>query len=333
MEVQTSAVLDAMRKLADTSKGGRDPTLVRQLYALALLNREDAMRRLHSGLPPDVSLSQQPPSSLALARPTGTPSSSFRPGALNISHRTSGKRHRPGRRFGAMSSGVERSADAMQAISEARSRAIPAFPAGYGVPLVPGRILSQPPSRAQTADPQVSARGSNGRGPSPRASSASASNASVLARAPLRVADLETALPTKLGHNEPRPLLVLDASRSHPKLEPLPKSTVRDLLDMPTVRSATPRLPGYSHSGPSVASGGGGSLYGSALYPSSGGGGFSAPRTNFAATAPAKGSFDAWAAAEEDLEHRATQAARQEQMHEVKLAANVGSDGPAALGY
>ena len=66
-----SPIVEAMRRLEPSAGkaplGPTDqPSLVQQLYALALLNREDAMRRLNGRLPVDMILSQQPPSLLAL---------------------------------------------------------------------------------------------------------------------------------------------------------------------------------------------------------------------------------------------------------------------------
>lgn len=65
-----SLIRSAMRRL-DPGSDGSSSSMVRQLYALALLNREDARRRLSSssGMPADMLLAQQPPSLLALAGP------------------------------------------------------------------------------------------------------------------------------------------------------------------------------------------------------------------------------------------------------------------------
>ena len=107
-----SPILDAMRKLdPQGGRAGGQPSLVRQLYALALLRREDARRRLQSGggAAEDLLLSQRPPSSLALAAPPEGSKASFRAsvsaGGPRRSHLSSRASSRTGgsRRFGAIS--------------------------------------------------------------------------------------------------------------------------------------------------------------------------------------------------------------------------------------
>jgi hypothetical protein len=129
-----SPILEAMQRLDPNGAATtQQPSLVRQLYALALLNREDARRRL-SNLSQDVYLSQQPPSLLALASPsmTSEPAPDFRSrpssrvGSRPAS-RSSFSRSLPPRNFGAVRlNGSERGAGgagaelAMQRIAAAR---------------------------------------------------------------------------------------------------------------------------------------------------------------------------------------------------------------------
>jgi len=341
-------VLDAMRKL-DT-KG--EPSLVRQLYALALLNRDDAMRKFHSGLPPDVILAQQPPSLLALARPPESgKSSGFQPARtapLRKPPRTAvpmRTRVRTGPRFGAMSSCIEqRGDDATHAISAARERAIPAFQIGYGVP---DRIARAQTANAQFAsltgtDPRAERARSLYDGNSSFASTLGAAGSSLatLSKAPLRPSDLEATLPVRLSQAGPHSLSSpSDLSRaagqnrfSKQQLTPLPRSTVRELLEVPTVRAATPNGPNgppslkptaheLSRRRPLGQSGD--------LMPGSDASfGFMGPRDGFGGFgAPRKASFDAWAAAEEDLKYRAEQEVRREQHKTVNIAAAIGREG------
>jgi len=235
-------VLDAMRKL-DTKSN--EPSLVRQLYVLALLNRDEAMRRMHFGLPPDVVLAQQPPSLLALARPPAP--SSFQSAGFHLKPSTStGVRPRRSRVFGAMSGAAEKGADAVQAISAARERAIPHFPPGYGVPPIGHERVS---TRAQTADPFSSSAPT--RAPTftaPTSASASGlhstSPSALLARPPLRPADLENAYPVRLSlYEPPSPEHRLGASsgssgRGKPRL-PTMALPVRELLATPPMRAPT----------------------------------------------------------------------------------------------
>jgi len=356
-------VLDAMRKL-DTKSN--EPSLVRQLYVLALLNRDEAMRRMHFGLPPDVVLAQQPPSLLALARPPAP--SSFQSAGFHLKPSTStGVRPRRSRVFGAMSGAAEKGADAVQAISAARERAIPHFPPGYGVPPIGHERVS---TRAQTADPFSSSAPT--RAPTftaPTSASASGlhstplhstSPSALLARPPLRPADLENAYPVRLSlYEPPSPEHRLGASsgssgRGKPRL-PTMALPVRELLATPPMRAPTPGktpLVGYASyaslasleasASESAAVGAGrpmASLSQEQRQQLSGSGG-GAGRAGFsfggASTAPNMGgaqkpSFDAWAAAEEDLKYRAEQETRREEMRTVKTS--IGRDDVGTIGF
>ena len=98
-------MLEAMRRLEGVSK--KEPGLVKQLYDLALLNRDEAVRRIHAGMSEEAAVPQRPPSLLSLSRPPeGVLSSkSFRPAALTRpSHAAANAVHRPrhGPRFGSL---------------------------------------------------------------------------------------------------------------------------------------------------------------------------------------------------------------------------------------
>jgi hypothetical protein len=113
MSAASSAIAEAMRKLDDKGIAEKQPSLVRQLYTLALLNRQDAMRRLHGAGAADMMLAQQPPSLLALARPAESSAAlGFRPStsaaASSATRRSTSparrQRAQPSRgRFGAVS--------------------------------------------------------------------------------------------------------------------------------------------------------------------------------------------------------------------------------------
>ena len=133
-----------MRKLDGGGGAAEQPSLVRQLYTLALLNRQDAMRRLHGANATDMALAQQPPSLLALARPPDAPATAaFRPSTSTAASSptrrslTSGRRHQRAPlsrgRFGAVSAGSGHTSEGTFAIAAARERS-GSFGPGYGVP-------------------------------------------------------------------------------------------------------------------------------------------------------------------------------------------------------
>lgn len=348
-------VLDAMRKL-DTKSN--EPSLVRQLYVLALLNRDEAMRRMHFGLPPDVVLAQQPPSLLALARPSAP--SSFQSAGFHLKPSTStGVRPRRSRVFGAMSGAAEKGADAVQAISAARERAIPHFPPGYGVPPIGHERVS---TRAQTANPFPSAPTRAPTFTAPASASASGlsstSPSALLARPPLRPADLENAYPVRLSlYEPPSPEHRLEPSSGRRGKARLPTMAlpVRELLATPPIRDPTPGktpLVGYASYASLTsleASANEGAVVGAGrprpslsqeqrqqLSGTGGGVGRASFSFGGASTAPTMGgaqkpSFDAWAAAEEDLKYRAEQESRREEMHTVKTS--IGRDDVGTIGF
>ena len=348
-------VLDAMRKL-DTKSN--EPSLVRQLYVLALLNRDEAMRRMHFGLPPDVVLAQQPPSLLALARPSAP--SSFQSAGFHLKPSTStGVRPRRSRVFGAMSGAAEKGADAVQAISAARERAIPHFPPGYGVPPIGHERVS---TRAQTANPFPSAPTRAPTFTAPASASASGlsstSPSALLARPPLRPADLENAYPVRLSlYEPPSPEHRLEPSSGRRGKARLPTMAlpVRELLATPPIRDPTPGktpLVGYASYASLTsleASANEGAVVGAGrprpslsqeqrqqLSGTGGGVGRAGFSFGGASTAPTMGgaqkpSFDAWAAAEEDLKYRAEQESRREEMRTVKTS--IGRDDVGTIGF
>eukprot|EP00900_Chrysochromulina_parva_P019911 jgi/Chrpa1/27921/Chrysochromulina_OHIO_Genome00003908-RA len=276
-------VLDAMRKL-DTKSN--EPSLVRQLYVLALLNRDEAMRRMHFGLPPDVVLAQQPPSLLALARPPAP--SSFQSAGFHLKPSTStGVRPRRSRVFGAMSGAAEKGADAVQAISAARERAIPHFPPGYGVPPIGHERVS---TRAQTADPF---------------SSSAHTRAHLLATPPMRAPTPGKA--PLVGYASYASLASLEAAAS----ESAAVGAGRPMASLS--QEQRQQLSG---------SGGGAGRAGFSF-----GGASTAPNMGGAQ----KPSFDAWAAAEEDLKYRAEQESRREEMRTVKTS--IGRDDVGTIGF
>lgn len=298
-----SPVLHAMQALEAPQK-----SLVQQLYALAILNREDAMRRLHSSaLPHDVSIAQQPPSLLALARPPDSAVPTFR-APPNSPPRTPVYRirPRPSRRFGAVSSGTTRGNDAALAIHAARERAFPTFHDGYGVPT----RRSDHTSRQQSPGTML-AGNLGGAGDSLSDSYLLQPQAPQRAelqplppRTPLRPDDLlrsyptrETTVPPPAPYNSKR-----NGSSSKPQLEPLPRSTVRALLEVPLARG--------SSSEPRAARAMGD---GASLVPP--------PRHSQSASSPR---FDAWAAAEEDLARQAMGEQVGGEMQTLKMAAAIG---------
>jgi hypothetical protein len=141
-----SPVLEAMAKLDKSPSKEGQPSLVRQLYALALLNREDAMRRLNERMPTDMLLAQQPPSLLALAGPPDSVSPAFRqrPFTSPASSSRRGKWPEPlpprrQRQFGAVSlnSGMSGSTGGVYAIAAARAPSLATT--AMGAPAAPGR--------------------------------------------------------------------------------------------------------------------------------------------------------------------------------------------------
>lgn len=334
---------------------GNEPSLVKQLYALALLNRDDAMRRLHSGLSPDVQLAQQPPSMLALARPPeGSGSNTFQPPARRIKDplrsgpraaSTSYSKPRTSRRFGAVITGGGRVDDANHHLNAARARAIPEFRPGYGVPVVHGRL-----TRAQTANAAQSSStlSDSGFAASTSASHfvppslASSSPSAGLGKQPLRPADLN-GLPTRMSHYEPQPLSSPSQrfTRQAVHLAPLPRSTVRALMELPAVRAATP---GREPASALKSSAGeqsrrryepmSSSFGPNDLAPSASSIDVMGPRSGYNIAAPKpESTFDAWAAAEEDLKYRAEQEQRHEQRRSVNLARELGRDDATAIGF
>ena len=200
VDESASPILDAMRRLDPTGAAGasQQPSLVRQLYALALLNREDARRRLHgAGMPTDMVLAQQPPSLLALSGPSPEDDTiNFRrrphtteprsaPAGFGFKASARGRR-----RFGAvsMSSGSAATCSAESALRRAREPSLSvtaigavAPPATWGYSRGGDRLARTmasgqgqhadadagfgdmswaPAQRSQTADPGIGGRGS-----------------------------------------------------------------------------------------------------------------------------------------------------------------------------
>ena len=350
----SSPIIDAMRKLDSVSGTSGQPSLVRQLYALALLNREDAMRRLHNtGVAPDVALAQRPPSLLALAREPDDMAPTFRPvPAIPASPPRTAvgarrARPQPSRPFGTVSANAGSGGDATVAIRAARERSGP-FGTGYGVPGRHERPVSHDSMYHSGLGPTSYASASSlyGYGERPRygerpmPTRPATGGAAAL---PLRAADLEGTYPVREGRLRPLepPGMALIRQSQAAEGAPLPvPRTVRALFEGPWLRPATLTEPGGRARG-FVASSTGGSM------PSSQGGLTKQSMMNQHATGGAQAGvlrhvrsgaamegedgehFDPFAAAEEDLRRSAEKRVHDEQ---VRWVPQSGSGSGLRLG-
>lgn len=342
-----SPVLEAMRRLDPHRPNGpaQQPSLVKQLYALALLNREDAMRRLSGRMPVDMLLAHQPPSLLALASPpTHSTSPAFRERqVLTAAPKPLAKRRPTSRQFGALGmseagGGAVHGASALAAArgpslattamgapgGQARFTRPPMTAPGMGM-AEPGFMsmmiapvnspsmpqLGAPPERSQSAAASVGGRGrpSGGRGPE---------HGSLT---PLRVTDLEQRFPTRTSNyrdsNDPvarQALIAQHHAKAGPPLGHKDRLSVRELLQPggSTARAdpATARLNAVarSTSRPSTRDG---SLRGTSGY---------VPDPSVEAE-----KRDPWKASDEELSAARQKVQHDDDMAAIRMAAAVGA--------
>jgi hypothetical protein len=325
---QSVAVVSAMRRLEAARNPGeadaeKPSSIVRQLYTLALLNREDAKRRLFSsGMPPDINLAHQPPSALALARPSSPSAAKERfratPRPMSPPRKPEPVRRSNGPRFGAVSASFGRTGDATMAIAAARER-VGTPGSGYGVP----SRTSRPPSRFLSSAQCASSDGMRwlgGGAPSslPARPFTTAgvpgggrppTSVSVAAPAPppLCSAHLERQYPVKHSTLPARLAAEMEAAARRSRSDdapqkPVPRSTVRELLEPAWAQAAAATV-------------------------------VRRPTSRPAHHAQPRSTFDAWAAAEADVAQREQVQAANDEMQQLRLAAEVGGAGTlGALG-
>ena len=361
--IGSGPILDAMRKLDPDRPNGpmQQPSLVRQLYALALLNREDAMRRLSGRVPADLQLSHQPPSLLALAQPPAhSASPAFRPRQFLAPAPTPKRKPKPAatsRPFGALSmseqcGGTETAASKLAAAREpslaTTAMGAPAKPRfdSWRPPMtapgvgggVYGLDSSMPASYAYASQSmQLSGERSQsaaayvGGGRRPMGGGGGGGGLAVGSLTPLRVTDLEQSFPTRVSnYRDTRdPAVREQLLREHHAKAGTPlgskdnKLSVRLLLE-PAGGADDPagaRLNAAARS--------------TATRPKSRGGGGTAPRGSNAAYVPDPRLEvrDPWKASEEELGAIRAKEQHDDEMSAIRMAAAVGAGSGVLPGF